>query len=182
MERRLLRRRVVRHHRPSGTVDRFGESELFGVLSNDRRRELIHQLSVRDEPMTIQTAAEHVAMVEADERRSAGERYKSVYVSLQQTHVPRLVETEIVEHDEGTNAIVPGRNFEAVREYLRETGRVRTEPSSDAYLRISAVGILLVGALWLGVFPFGSGVAAIVSFCSLLAVLLVAVAEKASQL
>ncbi|WP_101297799.1 DUF7344 domain-containing protein [Halegenticoccus soli] len=175
----MLREPIVGRQRTGTVVEEFGESELFAVLSNDRRREIINQLSTHERAMPLQEIAKHVAVAEADERRSAVDRYKSVYVSLQQTHVPKLVETGVVEHDEGTNLLFPGPRFDSVESYLRNARDQRAPRESNApYLWIGTVGIALIVVLGLDAFSLGPEAIRFVSVGTLLAAFAISVLRE----
>jgi len=74
---------------------------VFEILSNRRRRLVLHYLRESGEPCTIQEMAEEIAARENDvstEDLTAQER-KRVYVSLYQTHIPKLAETGLVDDE-----------------------------------------------------------------------------------
>lgn len=80
--------------------------ESYDLLSNPRRRYVLYYLGREGNPVSIGTLADRVAAWENDttvEEVGSQER-KRVYVSLYQTHVPKLQEAGLVryEQDEGT--------------------------------------------------------------------------------
>jgi hypothetical protein len=74
--------------------------EVCALLGNERRRACIRRLVTRDETVDLGALAEQIA---ADEQDVAGpealtsQQRKRVYVSLYQTHAPRLADAGVVE-------------------------------------------------------------------------------------
>jgi hypothetical protein len=116
------------------------EDTVFDILSNRRRRQIIYYLQE-------QGGEEDEAPEDVTEKQS-----RRVYVSLYQSHVPRLTEVGFVEHDD-TGAV-------------RLTDRVRLldpylNPHSDEtpwqlyYLAVGLVGVVLGVLVSLGLPPAG---------------------------
>jgi len=82
--------------------DRITRDVAFSLLSNRRRRQLLCVLARSGEARSLQTAArEIVARLEDIEPTAVtDEAYRSVYVSLYQTHAPQLAAERIVDYDE----------------------------------------------------------------------------------
>jgi hypothetical protein len=77
------------------------KDELYDLLSNHRRRYVIHFCKQAEEPLTLSDLAERVAAREQDKsvaELSSAER-KRVYTSLQQTHLDRLADAGMIEYD-----------------------------------------------------------------------------------
>lgn len=74
-------------------------NEIHNVLRNERRRQALEYLGSRDEVLTIDELAKHIASLETGESPPPHDVRKSVYVSLHQTHLPKLDELGIVEYD-----------------------------------------------------------------------------------
>lgn len=88
----------------SGTKDgdvegKLQPSEIHDVLRNERRRRAIEFLAERDGTHTVDDLAKHIASIETGESPPPHDVRKSVYVSLHQTHLPKLDELGIVEYD-----------------------------------------------------------------------------------
>lgn len=86
------------HH----TTDRsrtLEPNEIHNVLRNERRRQALEYLGDSDEVLTVDKLAEHIASLETGESPPPHDVRKSVYVSLHQTHLPKLDELGIVEYD-----------------------------------------------------------------------------------
>lgn len=77
------------------------KDELYDLLSNHRRRYVLHFCKRADDPVTLSELAEQVAAWEQDKQvaeLTSAER-KRVYTSLQQTHLDRLADAGIVALD-----------------------------------------------------------------------------------
>lgn len=94
---------------PTGQEDGDDEADVagleqdivFDLLQNSRRRALLRYLEEREEAELVEIA-EHVAAEENDVELSetTEDSRRSVYISLYQTHVPKLADHGIIEYDE----------------------------------------------------------------------------------
>lgn len=130
------------------------EDTVFDILSNRRRRQIIYYLQEHGGEAPLRDVANAVAGWEEDEAPEdvTEKQSRRVYVSLYQSHVPRLTEVGLVEHDDtGT---------------VRLTDRVRLldpylNPHSDEtpwqlyYLAVGLVGVVLGVLVSLGLPPAG---------------------------
>lgn len=127
---------------------------VFDILSSARRRYAISILNRRDEAMQLTDLAEEIAALEAETTVEdlTKQQRKRVYVSLYQTHIPKMDEVGIVTYDaeEGTVALASGAG--AVDEFLTEPDE--TYPWYRYYLGLSLVagGILVLTVLDVAVF------------------------------
>ncbi|AFZ74125.1 DUF7344 domain-containing protein [Natronobacterium gregoryi] len=100
----------------------LAESEVFHILGNDRRRAIVQLLAEKSGQVGVSDVATEIAATESDVDTDSGSvpnnLYKSVYVSLQQTHLPQLEEDDVIEYDSDTKTIHPGQNFEDVLTYV----------------------------------------------------------------
>lgn len=102
--------------------DVLTSDDIFEILSNHRRRMVLHQLQEREGPIQVKQLAEEVAAMEngvAVEELSSQQR-KRVYVSLYQTHLPKMAEMALIEYDrdEGTVQLT-GRSAD-INRYLSD--------------------------------------------------------------
>jgi hypothetical protein len=123
--------------------------EAFHVLRNRRRRFALHTLKYRDGPVELSDMAEQVAAWEYDVPREAltSQQRKRVYNSLQQTHVPELENTGLVDYHRGTAELTD--RADELDVYL-EVVSDRDIPWSRYYLALGAVCTALVAAAWIG--------------------------------
>ena len=96
------------------------QDDVFEILSSPRRRYLLYYLRQRQEPVELTALAEHVAAwengVETDELTT--QERKRVYVSLYQTHVPKLDDAGIVEYDAESGMVALTHRAQRIDSYL----------------------------------------------------------------
>lgn len=78
------------------------KDELFQILSNSRRRYIIFYLSEAGESLPLKELATKIAAAESGTPESdiTAEERQRVYISLYQTHLPKLEEADIVSYDD----------------------------------------------------------------------------------
>ena len=81
----------------------LSETRIHEVLSNDRRRMAIEYL--QDGDLTLRELSERIAEAETGESPPPRNIRQSAYVSLQQTHIPKLAELDIVNYDEESKVV-----------------------------------------------------------------------------
>ena len=107
--------------------------EIFGILSNSRRRFILYYLSVVHRTVTLSDLSEQVAAWECGKdvkEVTSGER-KRVYVSLYQHHLPKLNDVSAVSYDKNRGEVEPGECFDAFEDYLPEEEDVPEQQESD---------------------------------------------------
>lgn len=114
---------------------------IFDLLSNSRRRFVLRRL--QNEPsgtelgdMATKLAAEENGL--PPEELSAQQR-KRTYVSLYQTHVPKLVEAGVVTYDSDSGIIRATDRIDELAGYFQ--GESDTVPWEAAYLSLGLIGI-----------------------------------------
>lgn len=86
---------------PAGTVDRA-----FDLLSDRRRRLLLHALRLADRPLPLPELARFVADHEtAPDDEPSEDTCSRVYTSLWHVHVPMLADANVVSLDEAANTV-----------------------------------------------------------------------------
>lgn len=119
------------------------QDDVFEILSSPRRRYLLYVLRQHDEPVELTELAEHVAAwengVEPDELTT--QERKRVYVSLYQTHVPKLDDAGIVDYDPDSGLVALTQRARRIDGYLEDDESIEWQ-----YLY---VGLALLGGLLL---------------------------------
>jgi len=120
-------------------------SEIHNILRNDRRRRAIQRLRDVDGPLSVDALAEHIAAVETGESPPPRDVRKSVYVSLHQTHLPKLDELDIIDYDQREQELELRDRVEEVEVYMEVV------PEGDIswatyYLGVSALGLATLSA------------------------------------
>ncbi|GAA0243771.1 hypothetical protein ACFFQF_03470 [Haladaptatus pallidirubidus] len=100
------------------TEQELDESQIHNVLRNDRRREAIRYLRESGGSLTVDDLAEHIATLETDETPAPRKVRKSVYVSLHQTHLPKLDDLGIVEYDQRSKELTLEDRVREVEVYM----------------------------------------------------------------
>lgn len=123
----------------------LSEDMAFTLLSNPRRRFVISYLSHHGSPVGIHELAEQIAAWETGTpvEELTREDRKKAYISLYQTHIPKLEDAGIVTYDEDERLV-------ALTGAADEVTRYMTDESDDDWLRYYVV-LGLVGGLVAGV-------------------------------
>ncbi|MFB6079718.1 MAG: hypothetical protein ABEJ81_01775 [Haloferacaceae archaeon] len=117
-------------------------SEIHDVLRNDRRRLVLERL--RDEESeTVRDLSEHIASVEADERPAPRNVRQSVYVSLHQTHLPKLDDLGIVTYDADEKNVRLAEGADQVTVYMEVVPKYGLS-WAEYYLGLGILGALLL--------------------------------------
>lgn len=132
------------------------QTEAFDILSNDRRRHALHYLLSHDEGTEIGELSRQVAAWENGESldQVTAEERRRVYVSLHQTHLPRMDEAGILQYENSRDTIALTERGESLRVYM-EVVEGNDIPWSEFYLGLSALSAALLAAVWIDTPPFG---------------------------
>ncbi|MFW6000274.1 MAG: DUF7344 domain-containing protein, partial [Halorubrum sp.] len=134
----------------------ISEDDLFDVLANQRRRFAVHLLKREsDDAVKIGEMAEQIAAWEngIDPAEISSSERKRVYTALQQSHLPKMDDAGVVEFNKARGVVEPTPALTDVDVYL-DVVEGREIPWSEYYLGLSGVAAALVGAVWLGAWPF----------------------------
>jgi DNA-binding transcriptional ArsR family regulator len=103
-------------------TDDLSADQAFDILSNRRRRYALHYLSENPGGETLQELARQLAAWEneIEVEEVSKKQQKRVYVSLYQTHIPKLESEGIVEYDDDSGNITLTRRADGVTTYLRD--------------------------------------------------------------
>lgn len=116
-------------------------AEIHDVLRNDRRRELLVFLSQHEGYATIQDLSEHIAALESGEEPPPRNVRQSVYVSLHQTHLPKLESLGVVDYDTDSKDVRLRDRAAEVERYMEPDGS--TNERASMYLGLGVLGALL---------------------------------------
>lgn len=118
------------------------EGEIHDILRNDRRREIISFLSQHDGRTTIRELSEHIATVESGEEPPPRNVRQSVYVSLHQTHLPKLEALGVVDYDTDSKDIRVRERMTQVEIYMDPSNG--TSEWAPIYAGLGVFGVLWV--------------------------------------
>jgi DNA-binding transcriptional ArsR family regulator len=127
---------------------------VFTMLSNQRRRYVIHHLKQRGEQVTVRDLSRQVAAWENGvgvEELDYKQR-KRVYTSLHQTHLPKLDDAGVVEYDRDRGTVSLGSAAVELDVYMEVVSEDEL-PWSVYYLGLSLLSLLTVPLVWMDVFP-----------------------------
>ncbi|WP_331233389.1 DUF7344 domain-containing protein [Natronorarus salvus] len=146
---------------------RFDEGEIHDILRNDRRRAVITVLDERGGSATIRELSERIATLESNEDPPPRNLRQSVYVSLHQTHLPKLDALDIVDYDTDTKRV-------ELREESADVKAHMGSPEPDRWPFQLVIGVSVLGSVFsvavLAGFDTVLAAGAIVSFGTLIAV------------
>src|SRR6056297_1016004 len=79
----------------------LSRDDLFSMLRNERRREVIHYLREHEAPVDLRDLSEYIAAIENDctPAEVTYKQRKRVQTALYQMHLPKLAEQGIVSYD-----------------------------------------------------------------------------------
>jgi DNA-binding transcriptional ArsR family regulator len=102
--------------------------QVFATLSNARRRMVLSYLRTHDPPVTVDELSEQIAAAEHDvEPGSVTQRQrKRAYVSVYQTHLPKLAQMGFVDYDEEAGLVRSTDRADTIDPYL-------TRPTDEPY-------------------------------------------------
>ena len=132
------------------------EYEIHTILANARRRETLRELGSRPGTVTVRELAEAIAEGESGTSPAPAKVRDSVYISLHQTHLPKLQDLGIVDYDRETRSVellTPGRVVGQYMDVVTPTGFTWGE----YYRAVGVAGLLVTTAALAGV-PVVSGV------------------------
>lgn len=109
--------KVTTEEAPTATSITIDEDAVYDILSNERRRRCLKLLSGSDEQWEVSQLSEQVATDIADTDADADDIYDSVYISLCQTHLPKLDEADLVVYDSTAKTVTSGPAMEALHRY-----------------------------------------------------------------
>ena len=132
------------------------EVDIHDVLSNERRQLTLDILAANENSLTIRELSELVAERETGEQPPPRNKRQSAYVSLQQTHLPKLDKLGIIDYDTTSKRASLTDRADRVVGYM-DDGSENTRSlivlvtalvalSLLVVSRISGIGVLSIGA------------------------------------
>ncbi len=127
---------------------------VFQLLSSPRRRFVLYYLREHGGETELEDITRALAAWETGKPAEdlGDDDEKRVYVSLYQTHIPKLEENGIVEYDPDTTRVSLTDAADQVDRYL--TVRESPVPWQTVYLTVAVAALALTGLVTYGVGPF----------------------------
>ncbi len=127
------------------------EGDIHDVLRNTRRRLTIDCLQeTEDGQMSVRELSEQVAARETGETPPPRNKRQSVYVSLHQTHLPKLHKLGIVRYDDDSKVVYLQERVREVEVYMEVVPKYGLS-WGEYYIAFAFLGMLVVTAAELGV-------------------------------
>ncbi len=123
----------------------LSQDVVFELLSSPRRRYILYYLRHSEEPVELTTLAEQVAAWENETNvdNITEQERKRVYVSLYQTHIPRLDEAGVIEYDKDSGMVALASQAREIDNYLDSTEE--TLSWQWGYLLLALVSAAVLG-------------------------------------
>lgn len=131
--------------RDDGEEPDLPAADIHDVLRNDRRRMVLELLGESEDPVTVRELSEIIAAQEANTDPAPRNVRQSVYISLQQTHLPKLAKLGIAEYDENAKTVAPAENAAEVGVYMEVVPKYGLA-WSEYYAALGVLGTLVVTA------------------------------------
>lgn len=130
----------------TSSTDEISQDNAYDLLSNSRRRYVISILRERDEPMALNELSRELAAWEndVDPAELTDQQIKRIYVSLYQTHIPKLSDAGVVSYDQESGTVELEDTVHELDTYIpgQTTGTTSWE---RLYILVAALGLLLYG-------------------------------------
>jgi len=152
----------------SGSSVDLSPVEIHDVLSNERRKMVIDLLCEERTEISARHLSEYIAERETGESPPPRNKRQSAYVSLHQTHLPKLDELGIIEYDQSDKTVTLDDEARQQVSVYMETVPKYGLSWSEYYAGVSVFGLLLVSANAVGV-PVIAGVDGVVWATAVLA-------------
>jgi len=92
---------------PADTTESISTDEVFALLSNERRRNVLRHLSTNGGEVRLRELATSIAAEEndVDPVEVTYAQRKRLYTSLYQSHLPRMERSGVIEYDRNSGAV-----------------------------------------------------------------------------
>lgn len=122
-------------------------NEVFGLLKNRRRRDVLRHLAETTEEMRIGELAEQIAARECEKDVSQinSQERKRVYVGLYQCHLPKLADVGVINYNKPRGTLERGPHFDQITHYLPADESTSKQDTSDHSLLESISNMMFAG-------------------------------------
>jgi len=111
----------------------------FDILGNERRRACLNYLAGRDGSLPVSDLGRAVAREVTDPETDGDDIYDSVYISLCQSHLPRLDAVGLVEYDRDEKLVETGPSFGDIDHLLDDPDRESDSGRAVSPLAVASV-------------------------------------------
>ena len=129
---------------------------IYEILSNQRRRFVIHYLQYYSPTADLGTLAEYVAAWEGliNKPEVPADRRKSVYTTLQQRHLPKMDQAGLITFDERAGAVEATGQLNEIDIYAEVVPHGHF-PWSQYYLGLAGLSAIVLAAVGIDAVGFG---------------------------
>ncbi len=148
---------------PRDSTESISTDEVFALLSNERRRNVLKHLSANGGEVRLRELATAIAAEEngVEPVEVTYAQRKRLYTSLYQSHLPRMERSGVVEHDRNSGVVTLAPEADAFDAYLEVVGDDEFT-WSEFYLGLAGLFAVMTLAYATGTPPFGAAPAAAV--------------------
>lgn len=159
--------------------ERISQDLVFDLLSNPRRRFVISFLRQEEDPVNLIDLAREVAAWENDTTvdRLTEQQEKRVYVSIYQTHVPKLHEAGVIDYDRESGMVSITDSVTELDRYLPKEEKPEL-PWPRYYAAVAVVGAVFYLLAFFQVSVFGLVPTTIAGIVVVLAFIVTAAAHQ----
>jgi len=125
---------------------------VFDLLSSQRRRMILYYLHQQEGTATVNEISKEIASMENDVpvEDLTRQQQKRVYVSLYQTHLPKLAQAGVIDYDRENGTVSLTDRVQEIDTYLVEGGQAGY-PWAFHYLVLAVVGASLLVLSFAGI-------------------------------
>jgi len=124
-------------------TDGIDETEVYDILRNDRRRQVLRHLRRSVGSMSLRNLARQIASEETGESPPPKNIKRSVYNSLHQTHLPKLDRKGVIQYDKNRKVVELSDEARNINRYLDMTAPFGLT-WGEFYRTIGTIGLLAV--------------------------------------
>lgn len=136
---------VGKSNRSNPETTMLEEDVIFDLLGNKRRRACLKEILTREGEIPVSELAEKVAEDIAEKSTPPEDLQRSVYISLCQSHLPKLDGKSIVEYDSESKTVSRGPLFDQIKPYIRT--RTSRRQTWLVYTGVSVATVLLLATV-----------------------------------
>jgi|GEM_PF-478441 len=122
------------------STQRLSKGDIFGLLQNDRRRNVLELLHSRGN-QSPREISEAIACIESGTHEPKSSVRKSVYVSLLQTHLPKMQSLGVLVYDKTEDKVKLTAEARDIKVYMEPVEK-NNIPWSQYYLGLSIFAVL----------------------------------------
>lgn len=129
----------------------LSKAEIHDVLSNDRRRRVLELLD-GESPRDLRSLADAIAAAETGDAAPPRKVRQSVYVTLHQSHLPKLARLGVVDYDSTSKRVALGERAPEVRVYMEVVAGGEMS-WAEYHAALAVVGLAATVASLFGAWP-----------------------------